>query len=450
MLKAEFHLKLSVPLSGLDVNQVIALIEQIQEQLGPALAGLYLEQVQDQMLERALGAKWSKEAQDEAPWSCPGCGAVGGFSRRGSYPRVLRKTSLGRVSFELRQVTCRQCGHTFSPFPDALDLEPYQASTTEFQAKVVEVACQTSYARTVQFVRDLAGVRVSATAVHHWVQDQGAKVTFDVEDADGKPVVVDSTKVLAGDKERGALLNLGLSIQRRYWSLGRPRLEVTPVCFGVGESWMETGRDLGRVNPERLVFDGDEVVRRWAEKTLPTIPRQRGIWHLVRQFYWPLWRDGLCKRESDPWLRRLGQLLYHPEHDLQETKDKLRGLIDELSQQGLNDAVAYLAGAAPYAFTYREQPAGIFSDGPDQQPRAIRSTSPVERQMREINRRTDVGVRWSISGVKNLVALDLTRRQNPKQWGALWRLPQRADPEYSAVKLQIQARVEPSPNVKTC
>lgn len=450
MLKMEIHLELSVPLSGLDVNQVMALFEQIQRQLGPALAGFYLEQVQDQLLDQALGPKWNKEAQGEAPWSCPGCGAVEGFSRRGSYRRVLRKTSLGSVVFELRQVTCRECGHTFSPFPDVFDLAPYQASTTEFRAKVAEVACQTSYARTVRYVSDLAGVAVSATAVHRWVQDQGARVTFDVEDANGKPLIVDSTKVLAGDKERGALLNLGLSIQNRYWSNGRARLEVSPVAFGVGESWKETGGDLGRARPDRLVFDGDEVVRRWAEKTLPSTPKQRGLWHLVRQLYWPLWRDGLCKEESDPWLQRLGRLLYHPEQSLEKTKAELEGLIRELSQQGLNDVVAYLSRAAPYAFTYREHPTGIFSDDPARQPRAIRSTSPVERQMREINRRTDVGVRWSISGVKNLVALDLVRRLDPEQWQALWQLQEQADPEYSTVKLQMQARVEPSPNVKTC
>ena len=449
MLKMEIHLELSVPSNGVGVNQVIALFEQIQEQLGPALARCYLEQAQDRMLESVLGAKWSKEAQGEAPWSCPECGATQGFSRRGSYPRVLRKTSVGRISFELRQVTCRHCGHTFSPFPDALDLEPYQVSTTEFRAKAVEVACQTSYARTSRYMRDLAGVPVSATAVHQWAQERGAKVTFDVQNANGKPLILDSTKVLAGDKERGALLNLGLTIQSRYQSHGRPRLDVSPVCFGVGESWKETGQGLDQANPDRLVFDGDEVIRRWAEETLPDTPKQRGIWHLVRQLYWPLWRDGLCKQESDPWLRRLGQLLYHPEHTLQETKDELNRMTRELSQQGRDEAVAYLVGAAPHAFTYRERPDGIFSDEDGRQPQAIKSTSPVERQMREINRRTDVGVRWSIPGVKNLVALDLTRRLDHEGWTALWQLPEQPVPEYSAVKLQIQARVEPTPNVKT-
>jgi hypothetical protein len=103
-------------------------------------------------------------------------------------------------------------------------------------------------------------------------------VTFDVEAADKKPVTVDSTMVLAGDKERGALLNLGLSIHNRYSSNGRPRLEVSLVCFGVGESWQETGQELDQANPDRVVFDRDDVIRRWAEETLPSTPKQRGIW----------------------------------------------------------------------------------------------------------------------------------------------------------------------------
>lgn len=31
------------------------------------------------------------------------------------------------------------------------------------------------------------------------------------------------------------------------------------------------------------------------------------------------------------------------------------------------------------------------------------TTSPVEREMREINRRADIGVRWSVSGIENLL-----------------------------------------------
>jgi hypothetical protein len=283
-------------------------------------------------------------------------------------------------------------------------LDPYQVSTTELQALAVEVACQTSYARAVEHIRNLAHVRVSTTAVHQWVQDQGADVTFDVSQADGKPTSLDSTKVCAGDKERGASLKLGLSIQRRYWMNARPRLEVRPVCFGVGKSWSETGHALADVSPDRLVFDGDEALIGWVEEAFPDTPKQRGIWHLINQLYWPLWRDGLGRPQARLWIKRLGHIIYHSEQDVRQTRAEVKNLISQLAGEDPDSAAAYLSEAMPYVFTYRERPDGVFCCDQEAEPVSISSTGPVERQMREINRRTDVGARWSAVGVERLIA----------------------------------------------
>lgn len=67
MLETEVRLEFSVPSSGLGVNQVIALFSQIQEQLGSELVARYPERVQEQVLARVLGPKWSNEVQEEAP-----------------------------------------------------------------------------------------------------------------------------------------------------------------------------------------------------------------------------------------------------------------------------------------------------------------------------------------------------------------------------------------------
>jgi hypothetical protein len=146
---------------------------------------------------------------------------------------------------------------------------------------------------------------------------------------------------------------------------------------------------------------------------------------------------------------KLGKLVYHPEEGVQETQTKLKGLIAQLSEEGLSHGAAYLAAAAPYTLTYREHPDGMFFDNKRLEPLAISSTSPAERQMREINRRTDVGARWSVSGVENLISLDLTRRFDPEQWRTLWRLPEHPLHDCSIVKLQVSAEAEPPPNVKT-
>ena len=322
-------------------------------------------------------------------------------------------------------------------------------STAEFQAQAVGVACQTSYARSVEHVHELGHVKVSATAVHHWAQNKGAQVAFDVEQANGRPLLLDSTKVRAGGKKRGSSLNLGLSIRRRCWIYGRPQLDVYPVCFGVGESWSKTGQALAKVHPARLVFDGDEGLITWLEDTFPDVLKQRGVWHLISQLYWPLWEDGLNKTQAKVWIGRLGKIIYHPEYDVQRSRTELKDLIAQLYQAGLSNAAGYLDAAALYVFTYREHPDGMFFDDRRLEPCAISSTSPIERQMREINRRTDVGVRWSVPGVQNLVALDLVRRFDPEQWQVLWHLPHQDSIDFSIVKLLVRVKAEPSPNVKT-
>ena len=120
MLKVEIHLEISVPSDHLDVNQIVALSQEVQAQVGPALVAHCLETVQDLELDRVLGPRWADVSQYEAPWVCPQCRSRQGFSRRGSRPRTLRKTSVGRVPFNLRQVTCHQCNDTFAPFPTQL------------------------------------------------------------------------------------------------------------------------------------------------------------------------------------------------------------------------------------------------------------------------------------------------------------------------------------------
>lgn len=49
-----------------------------------------------------------------------------------------------------------------------------------------------------------------------------------------------------------------------------------------------------------------------------------------------------------------------------------------------------------------------------------RTTSVNEREMREINRRTDVGARWSVKGVDNLLRLRHSKRINPDDFNRVW------------------------------
>lgn len=449
MPKVEIHLEITVPSEPLNVNQIIALFQEIETQVRPALVAGYLEACQDLVLDEVLGPKWEDRPEEEAPWICPECQSRLGFNRRGSRSRTLRKSSLGSVPFQLRQVTCCDCGRTFSPFPEWFGLGPYQVSTSEFQGKAVEVACQVSYARSVALLRDLARLDVSATAVHSWVQSQSAEVELDVTQADDRSVLLDSTRVRAGKNRRGCNLNLGVALKRRRWAGGRPQLEIHPVCFGVDETWAETGQALARQNPSRFVYDGDQDVTFWTQNVFPDTPQQRCRWHLIGQLYRHLWEDGLNKPQARVWMKCLQEALDDPQHTVQEAAALVEAITEQLRRLELDHSAVYLADAEPYLFTYREQPDGMFFDERRQEPLAISATSPVERQMREINRRTDVGARWCIPGVTNLIRLDLIRRFDREQWHSLWRLPQPVSAIYSDVKLHVRVSVRPPPNVKT-
>ena len=449
MPKVEIHLEITVSSEPADVNQVIALFQQIQARIGPAMVASYLEATQDTALDEVLGPKWADEPQRQAPWVCPRCRSQEGFRRRGSRCRTLRKSSLGAVAFALRQVSCNQCQGTFSPFPEWLGLEPYQVSTSEFQAKAVRVACQATYARSVGFVRDLAGVDVSTTAVHSWVQSQGEQVVFDAARADGQTVLLDSTMVRAGQNKRGTDLNLALSIEGRHWTGGRPGLEIRPVCFGVGEAWAQSGRELTRHQPARLVYDGDEAVTHWAERSFAGVPKQRCIWHAIRQLYLPLREDGLNKSQARVWMDQLYDIFSQGQDPVSRTRSGVNTMIQQLGEQGYSHGARYLERAEPFLLTYLESPDGMFFDEARLQPCAIRATSPVERQMREINRRTDVGARWRISGVANLIGLDLVRRFDPAQWNTLWNLSLPDTACSLDVKLHLRLSVRPPPNVNT-
>ncbi|MFO7943593.1 MAG: transposase [Anaerolineales bacterium] len=449
MPEAKIRLELTIPLENVTVNALIIIFKKILVQLVPQMVTLCLETYQEARLDHRLGPRWSDEPQKEAGWNCPECGSHRGFNRRGSRPRMLQKTSLGQIEFQLFQVTCRRCGKTFAPFSEELSIDPYQTSTPEFQARAVETACQLSYRRSANMVSSgTLTSSISATAIHNWVQEAGNRVSFQAQKAENQTVILDSTKVKAGEKERGAPLKLGFALTGRSTKGYRPHLDKHPVAFGVDEDWKDILAPLESSQPERTIFDGGMAFRNLLDTVWPKTRKQRCLWHLSHQMYFHLLRDGLGKVMSDPIRSRLNYLLMDSP-DLDQAKRAYQALVDELRLEGLKHGAKHLQEAQKNVFTFRKYPEGVFSErSSTKNSQAPLATSPLEREMREVNRRTDNGSRWSIPGVKNMISLDLSRRYDDQRWQDIWDQPQE---EYSfkfSVKVQAEM-VYSNSNVKT-
>jgi hypothetical protein len=447
MLQADVRLEISLPEDLSDVNQLVAVAQQLLRQIGVAVLSQLLVQVQEQQLEAVLGPRWSEQPQREAPWECPDCGSNYDFQRRGSRERERLRTGVGDVAFDLLQVTCQRCGKTFSPFAGLLNLERWQQSTTELQAQVVALPLEQGYGKALQASGNRLMSTVSAMTAHRWVQEKGQQVQIaPSDDWEGATLLFDGTKVKAGDNPRGVAVRLGIAVLGRDEKHGRPCLQTKLVAFGVNQPWRELLAPLQGTNPERVLYDGEEDLADALREIFPQAKRQRCLWHLPRNLYWALYQDGWRKKQTKGWQKAVGQVIHHPDLTPQEAIRWMRKIIAQLRRRGGEHGAAYLETALDETFTYRQHPEGLFHDRTNAAlGQAMIATSPVERQMRELNRRTDIGARWSIPGVRHLLALRLTLAFNPELWFPLWNLPAQV-PWLAQVAFQLKVRFVPNVN----
>lgn len=396
MLRAETELRvgLKVGPEGVGINDLVTeIFERKDEVCGRIVAGL-LWRIQEAWLNQVLAG--------EAELACPGCGVVergpDSVLRRGRRRRRVR-TSVGRLEFDLRQVTCRWCRKTWCPFAERLGLEPRQRVLEELLRRLVDWVTELSYQKTSSLGGEWLGSTVSPRRLHREVQERGAAVEF-TEQGPLETLVADGTKVPAGGKERGEDVSLAFQIRGRTRRNGRPAVDKRVVGFGIGWGhWQETLATA--TEPELLVTDGEPGVAELAEWYFSGTRHQRCEWHLSYGLGHALGKDGLTVEERKPLAGKLSGILARGGA---KARKHYETFTDQL--EGYPRAHSLLTNAEPHI---------LYSP-----PSAERTTSVMEREMREVNRRTDVGARWSLWGIANLLKLRLAKRHNPDDYERVW------------------------------
>lgn len=385
MVTPETRVIVEVPCYGEVMDKVKAEVLRLVDQK-------VLEFQEDQF--RAwFGERWQRERDAKSIILCPGCNQSPGFERRGERDRRFG-TRYGRVESTLLQVTCKGCGCTFSPFVGFFSEKGKRYSRDLVQSLVLS-ALTASYHETSRRAGRETGINAAAITV--WRQLKEAYERY--ERREKKPsssrgiLFADSTGVKTGKTKRGSPLNLALKVTGREVRGKRAVLKKELVTLSVGK-WRE--HELKDVLADFSVTDGDPELKGVMSRTQPGLPSQRCLFHAERDLYWALYRDG-AEGEHVYWQDRLRQELWKPSC---AGVAGVNRLVTELDSSRRSCTATYLRNATSELFTLTKLKEQGLAPGI-----VMVATGPVEREFRQINRRTEVGARWTDEGVERVAKL---------------------------------------------
>lgn len=319
--------------------------------------------------------------------SCPSC-SCDLLIRKGWRKRVL-KTSRGTLRVAVLQAKCKGCGRVFRPMNELIGLPFARRVLDEFIEKAIHLGINLSFAKSADLLRHLSSSTLSPEGIRNKIAQTAASLEFS-SNVDKATVLIDSTKVKAGKKARGTSVHLAITAEQGPQQTGRPTIRKRLLHLSVGLEDPLNAR-LRDLRPAHLVHDGGAHV-----SDIPA-HKQRCRWHLVHQLKHYLWQDGV------PFDLRghCQEVLRHILWDKKFGKKRFNHFINDLAALGLEKSATHLRRASNEAFTHYDKPGFSYS-----------TTTPLEREMRELNRRADVGARWSAKGIENVLKVLFHYRLN--------------------------------------
>jgi hypothetical protein len=278
-------------------------------------------------------------------------------------------------------------------------LRPRQRIAEELERKLIECVTELPYQKTCRLAEAWLGTRVSAKTLHGRVQARGSQLRFSPAEPT-RAVQADGTKVPAGPSERGTEVRFSFQILGRHEEHGRTVVEKRIAGWGMGPGGWQEALPEG-IATEVIVTDREKGLPELLAKRHPEVRHQHCEWHLGHTLDHLLYLDGMKVQERKAQVAELGRIVWG------EVPDR-RGAY-----------TAFVATLTPWPKAHTmlcdAMPNVLFAE-----PSCERTTSIIEHEMREVNRRMDVGVRWSVSGAASLLRLRQARRINPDDFERLW------------------------------
>lgn len=303
-------------------------------------------------------------------------------------------SSRGRLALKIIQCRCKGCGRTFRPFNGWAGIPFSKRFLEEFIEKAVTLGAQFSFSRSAQTLKFLTGGVISPEGIRRKVTEAAKRISLPPP-MPMQTVLVDATKVKVGSKQRGEPVYLAVTAERGPEKYGRPTCIKRLVLLHVG-GVAPVKKRLQDIMPDYLVHDGGEDLVDCAKHV------QRCRWHLTHQLKHYLWQDRIPHDFRPAFQDGIRSILA----DREEGQARYERFADNLITLGLKKTASHLQGAADEAFSFIKEQGFAYID-----------TSPLEREMRELNRRADVGARWSPEGLENVLKVLFHKRLNKQSKG---------------------------------
>ena len=392
-------------------TDVYRLADQLVE-LARALVGKVAEAKLADRLRKELGPRGTAGNcfGEDCGAECPRCGS-GAAYRKGTRRRTVEVSRLGTVEVERPYLECRQCGRSYVPYEaGAPERRRYGR---EALRRPIEATMETSYRRGAEAYPESPSARTLWRVVN-----EGPPPTSEEEgplDADAEALkapertcVADATRIPAREEGQDRQVHHSLSIAHAVepdetgGAGGRPALKRQPVAGRVG-SETRLREALSEVSVTTLVTDGQMDVSSVADRC------GRCRWHLPRSVRHLLYNDDVSGDRNKKLTGEVRSLAYTDYANPVAARTVLTRWA-AVRRRVAPQAAGHVERAAPQIGIYAR------SDPPPTAEFAVQTTAPVEREMRELNRRFENGGQWTRSGAENLLQWHQIYRHDPKRW----------------------------------
>jgi len=346
--------------------------------------------------------------------------------RKRGYRKEPRKIStvFGDLNLRIRTVECCKCGSRYAPLLSALKIGRYARREMNFEHEVIESVIDTNYRRLI----DGRSIDISLGGIHNIV------VGSDIDETFQEPVSVKDLSAITGD---------GTGVKQQQGRKGELRAvigitkagRVEPLGSFTNTEWPEIERTIKERIKEAepynipFIYDGEPGLDDFLSAVAES---QRCTWHGPRGLYHSLWQDGLKKKQSQPEINKIKQLIgiELPEGDFEilkeedkepvrakyeSSKKEIKELIKAFSEKGYKHGASYLEKLSDRLFTNIELwlKTGII---------APKTTSLLERVFREIGRRLKrIAWGWCDTAVTNISKMIMIRQYSRDKWEEYWK-----------------------------